>query len=129
MFETILVWIHLLSFGSLFGSLLCLLWLSRISHADEPHRNVHPERLLNVLTGAVLATGFMLFFSKVAEAHEQMTPLTAHFWGSVGIKLVLLLAIGGLVGLSGKRPVATKKRYWVASLVFVALAAFVGAEL
>ncbi|MBU0677177.1 MAG: hypothetical protein KJ626_03600 [Verrucomicrobia bacterium] len=129
MFETAIIWLHILSFGALFGSLLALYWLANASHNDEPHSHIHPERLLNILVGLVLITGFSLLFLNVMDAHAQSISLGAHFWGSVGVKLILLLIVGGLIGMTGKKPIPTKKHAWAASMVLIALAAFIGLTL
>ena len=113
-----LLWTHLLSLLGIFGGLLALQAGVPADVRNRPDVAGGAAKLFNILLALGLLAGLGLFF---LTHGLQRGP---HFLGVVGLKFILLLAVGALVGMS-KKP-GKGDTFRTIALVLLALAAFSG---
>lgn len=114
----VLLWLHVLCMAGAFGGLLILqAGVPRAVRSDADA--IRPAiRWLNILLGLGLISGALLYGS--LQGHTR----GGHFNGVIGLKFVLLLAVGGLLAVSRRSPRGDTMR--AASLILLALAALSG---
>ena len=117
----LLKWIHLLCVLGTFGGLLAVRFglPSTIRNSDEVARG--SARLFNILIGVGLLAGLSIYFLKQGMA---MGP---HYNGVIGLKFVILVAVGGLIPMSKKPGKGDASR--TIAIVLLAIAALAGSSL
>lgn len=113
-----LLWTHLLSLIGLFGGLLVMQAGLPAAVRNQPDVARGASKLFNALIGLGLLAGAGLYV--VTHSYS----LGAHVNGVIGVKFVLLLGVGALVGMSGKPGKGDQFR--TIAMVLIALAAFAG---
>lgn len=126
---TVMIWLHLLAMVGAFGGLLFAHMTQREGGAAALKKAV---RLFNIFLVIGLIAGLHLYGQKIMAAKAAAVSLgPVHM--VVGIKLVLLLAAGALVGISAKAvregQMGKGSSLRVAALLLMAIAAFLGTAL
>ena len=117
----LLKWIHLLSVLGTFGGLLAIRFGLPASVRNQDAVARGSARLLNILLGVGLLAGLSLYFLKHGMA---MGP---HYNGVIGLKFVILIAVGGLIPMS-KKP-GKGDAFRTIAIVLLAIAALAGASI
>jgi len=96
--QNVLIWIHILSAVGVFGGLLAI----RVGMPEAARRDPDIVRgaykLLSMLVLVALVTGFIRYATMISIAGES-GGLAAATHMKVGIKMLLLVGIGGCLGM------------------------------
>lgn len=98
--DIVIKWLHLLSVLGVFGGLLVLQLGVPAAVRNDADLARRTGRVLNVLLLAGLLAGLFLFMK--AMPNYRGTPAAGHFHGIVGFKILVLVAVGGLLPMSRK---------------------------
>lgn len=116
-----LTWVHLLCMIGAFGALLAIQTAVPKAMRNGPEVSRGVSKIVNILLGL----GFLAGIASYGVRHGHA--LGAHFNGIIGLKFVLLLVVGALLGMSGKAGKGDLFR--TISLVLLAVAALAGSTL
>jgi hypothetical protein len=118
----VIKWVHLLAVLGVFGGLLVYQLGLPAGVRNEPANARRAGLVLNILLLAGLLAGLFLFMQLMPG--YRGTPAAGHFHGVIGFKLLVLLAVGGLLPMSRKSGRGDALRWIaIALLVLAALAA------
>lgn len=120
--EMLVKWVHLLAVLGLFGGVL--VWQLGLPPAsrNNPELARGISRSLNLLLAVGLLAGLALV--GLVHRHYLGTPAAGHFFGVVGLKLAILVIVGGVLPMAARRAHGDTLR-WVA-IVLLAAAALAG---
>ncbi len=117
----LLKWIHILCVIGTFGGLVAVRFglPADVRNSDAVSRT--STRLFNILIGIGLLAGLSVYFMK------QGMILGPHYNGVIGLKFVILVAVGGLIPMSRKPGKGDLFR--TLAIVLLAIAALAGASI
>jgi hypothetical protein len=111
--------LHLLSVLGVFGGLLVYQLGLPGAVRNDPVLARRANRLLSLLLLTGLLAGVFLFLKALPT--YRGTPAAGHFHGLIGFKLLVLVAVGGLLPLS-RRPGRGDVARWIAIALLVTAA-------
>ena len=127
MIRNLLLLVHLVAtIGTLGGLFFVQYGLSSVTrNSSEVARKA--ARLFSILITAGFLAGLVLYIQLMQASKAAGISLTAHVHGIVGVKLLILIAAGGLIGMSGKS--AKGDLFRTITIVLLIIAAFFGLNL
>ena len=123
------LWVHILSMVGAFGSLL----IAQLALTANDTANARILRTVNVLVAIGFLAGCFVYFLIIKTAASAGDELPGRVHMVVGIKLLILLGVGGCSGMAagltkkGKWEAAGRLR-WIATGL-LAIAAYLGVSL
>jgi uncharacterized membrane protein len=133
MTDHILLWIHLLAMAGALGGAYVFQKVIDPAAAGSAEAMARCARLINLFLGAGFLAGLALYYQRVTIALRAGFSIGTTWHAIIGLKLLLLLGAGALIGISSKRTrdgrPDTARKLLVAAAAVLAVAMFLGIRL
>ncbi len=120
MFE-VLVWLHVLCMVGTFGGLLAVQLVVPAATRNTPQVAKGAARLFSILISIGLVAGILVYVKAAGMGNGRNYNMI------IGIKFVILLVVGALLGISARSGIANVLR--TLAMIFLAIAALLGTSL